>query len=192
MNSKDIYEATRAGDTGAVIRLLSLVSSSAATAIATASEIASNAEEAMRLALGWAARTGHVDTVKALLDSGADVNAKDGIAVVCAIEGGQVDVVKLFLERGAKLDSQATIFIRPNDIHMLEFLLENGADVNAANSNGTTLLMKASKYGFSKTVQILMQHNADIHMRDNVGFSAIDWAVYKKRTDIIRDLQSHV
>ncbi|MGO9568404.1 MAG: ankyrin repeat domain-containing protein [Desulfomonilaceae bacterium] len=59
---------------------------------------------------GWtalmeAAKTGHLDVVKLLLDEGADVNAKDNYgwtALKIAEEDGHKEIVELLKAHGAK------------------------------------------------------------------------------------------
>jgi len=45
--------------------------------------------------LKWASRYGHVEVVKVLLDSGANVHADDDRALQWASENGHVEVVKV-------------------------------------------------------------------------------------------------
>lgn len=54
--------------------------------------------------LTLAAAHGHTDMVKALIDRGADVNAKDGTGwtpLHAAAYGGHPEIIRLLLERGA-------------------------------------------------------------------------------------------
>jgi ankyrin repeat protein len=58
---------------------------------------------------------GHAEVVKALLDAGADINAKSqndhygDTALHAAAHGNQKDVVKVLIERGASLNSKNQI-----------------------------------------------------------------------------------
>jgi ankyrin repeat protein len=84
-----------------------------------------------------AARDGKTDTVKALIEAGADVNAKDRqgkTALVVASEKGHLDSVKI--------------------------LLDNGADVNAKTKDGCTALMFAENIGHREVVRILKEAGA--------------------------------
>jgi ankyrin repeat protein len=58
--------------------------------------------------LSWAAERGHVDTVKLLLERGAEVDSKDndGRTPLSWAARRPEAVVKLLLERGAELDSK--------------------------------------------------------------------------------------
>ncbi len=84
-----------------------------------------------------ASRAGHTERVKALLASGADVNAKDkdGVpAFMVAAMNGHTETVKA--------------------------LMAAGADVNAKDNNGDTALMVAEKKGHSYIVQLLKRAGA--------------------------------
>ena len=60
--------------------------------------------------LHLAAEAGSVDAVTALLDKGADVNAKetewDQTPLIFAAESNRVDVLKVLVQRGAKVDAK--------------------------------------------------------------------------------------
>ena len=51
-------------------------------------------------------------------------------------------------------------------IHTLEDLLDQGADINTSDNNGSTALMHASYRGHKKTVQTLIEHGADLDVRN--------------------------
>ncbi len=61
---------------------------------------------------------------------------------------------------------------------LAEYLLSNGAEVNARNINGGTILHLAAAFGMGnpKTVEFLLSNGADIHVRDNKGETAWDLA----------------
>lgn len=56
---------------------------------------------------------------------------------------------------------------------IVQFLLSNGADINAKDDEGRTALMWAAFGGKKETLQILLAYNADINLRDNNGRTAL-------------------
>ncbi|MCG8097488.1 MAG: ankyrin repeat domain-containing protein, partial [Candidatus Thiodiazotropha taylori] len=66
----------------------------------------------------------------------------------------------------------------------VKLLLEAGADVNLADSDGVTPLMEAARTGSGEIVTLLLQHNADKTNKDNEGHTAADIAVKKKHNKV--------
>ena len=60
-----------------------------------------------------------------------------------------------------------------NSCSIVKYLIENGADVNAVNYNGTTPLMYAKdaviKYGETKVLDLLLKAGADRYIKDYDG-----------------------
>ncbi|MDA1470032.1 ankyrin repeat domain-containing protein [Brachyspira hyodysenteriae] len=54
-------------------------------------------------------------------------------------------------------------------------LINNNADVNAYNNNGTTALMYACLMLKEDIITELLKHNADINKKDNNGDNAFDY-----------------
>jgi ankyrin repeat protein len=110
--------------------------------------------------IGWtpltfAGKRGTVDTVKMLLDHGADVNFQNNYgltALMTASSDRNVDVIKL--------------------------LIQYGADVNIKDRNGeTALIMAASSSGNVDAIKLLIQYGADLYIKDNNGNTALHHAV---------------
>ena len=92
-----------------------------------------------------AARYGHLDVVRYLLEAGASVGLQ--IALGLAAGGGHLDVVKELLDAGASVDMQDnfgnTALMRATwDGHLdvVRYLLEAGASVDLQNEDGKTVL----------------------------------------------------
>lgn len=101
--------------------------------------------------LHWAARSGTLQDVQALIAAGADVNAADA-------EGAT-----------PLLDSAMS-----NDINAIA-LIGAGADIGAKNNSGQTALHLAS-LGSEKLVQALMDAGADIAAQDTMGCAPLHFA----------------
>ncbi|MFH0824449.1 MAG: ankyrin repeat domain-containing protein [Pseudomonadota bacterium] len=64
--------------------------------------------------------------------------------------------------------------------------LDSGADVNARDEQGMTLLMLACKHGRYDVAKLLIERGAILNAKDQrAGAAALDWAITKGRTDIV-------
>ena len=123
--------------------------------------------------LMMAAFAGHAKTVALLLDAGADPNQAPGAAqtpLAIAAAWGHEDVVNLLLARGASpsvndhdppLVSAARGGIA--SAKLLRRLIDAGADVNAADSEGVTAIMVARDAGRRDLVLLLLRAGARPH-----------------------------
>jgi ankyrin repeat protein len=109
--------------------------------------------------LAAAISAGMIETVKALLKLGADVNkaCANGSAIHVAVETGNLAVV--------------------------EVLLDSGADPNHRGKYGVTPLMIASGmgggiFGSTELVDLLLQRGADFHAKDDAGGTALDMSAH--------------
>src|SRR5262249_34553941 len=150
--------------------------------------------------LMWASRGGALDAMRALLDGGADPDARDGrhgwTPLLHAIHKQQVDAVRLLLERGADPDLPARL-ITPlmmaaaePDPAIVTLLLAHGADPAVRGSGGSTALTIAVSGGaFSDidrplfggchpaTVRALKEHDPRLDLPDTIaGWNALWWA----------------
>jgi ankyrin repeat protein len=152
--------------------------------------------------LMWAARQGAVAAMTALLDAGADVEARDPrhdwTALQHAIHTQQVAAVRRLLDRGA--DPNANVHsaaLTPllmaagdRDPAIVELLLAHGADPRHQGEWGDTPLARAVAGGplmdidrplpggcRAETVRALLAHDPTLRLPDTVaGRSALAWA----------------
>jgi len=113
-------------------------------------------------ALLTATEIGDITTVQAMLDNGADVNARDedgATALILAVCAGRDGVLRV--------------------------LLDNGADVNAQEKDGNTALMMAAFFGDVSTLQILLDAGADIDIKAKDGATALALAESEGHEDIV-------
>ncbi|XP_061402780.1 uncharacterized protein LOC133338630, partial [Musca vetustissima] len=147
-------------------------------------------------ALNIAARNGHLDVVKLLLNFSqpcndgtgrmkrVDVNHadRDGWTPLrSASWGGHTEVVKLLIAHPAcKIDLadkegrtalRAAAWSGHEDI--LKILIEHGADVNSVDRQGRTSLIAASYMGHYDIVEILLENGANVNHLDLDGRSAL-------------------
>lgn len=116
------------------------------------------------LALKFAARNGHYDIVKLLLDVGADSNDINE-PLILASHGGYVDVIKLLLDAGADPDVSDGLSlryaVRNNDYDTVKLLLDSGANPHVNNNQA---LLIASEKGYNEIIELLQKY-----MKNNEG-----------------------
>lgn len=70
----------------------------------------------------------------------------------------------------------------------LTHLLSAGADINARDYEGDTPLMYAACFGNAKYFSLLMQHRADLTLKNGSGRTALERAMKRKQKDIVEML----
>jgi ankyrin repeat protein len=104
-----------------------------------------------------AAQLGDMPRIQALLNKGADTNAKDindKTALMHAAEKGHLDVVKALLANSADVnikrkDGATALILASGEGHtaIVKELLDKGAEVNIQAKDGVTALLRASWRG---------------------------------------------
>ncbi|KAJ7855133.1 hypothetical protein B0H14DRAFT_3865271 [Mycena olivaceomarginata] len=104
-----------------------------------------------------ASEQGQSDSVRLLLEHGADVNAADKeYSALCAASlNGHFDTIHVLLEKGAEL------------------LLEHGADVNATGGMHGSALQAASRNGHVDIVRLLLEKDADVNAIGGLSGTAL-------------------
>lgn len=118
----------------------------------TQTELRNDKDESV---LMLAALKGHFSLVQKLVEHDADVNKTGWTPLHYAASAGHVQIV--------------------------EYLLEHSAYIDAESPNGTTPLMMAAMYGSPEAVKVLIQAGADLHQKNQLGLSALDFAVRGQR-----------
>ena len=141
---------------------------------------------------GWTALilagfNGCHEIIRLLLDRGADIHviAQDQLnALETAIEKDFADIAVTLIQHGADVtriqaDGSTLLHktIAKGMMKVVTAILKTGkANVNGANKNGTTPLMKAVKANNGKAIELLLAHKPDVNLKDNKGFTALDLA----------------
>jgi len=162
-----------------------------------------------------AARTGSLDTIKLLLDSGADVNLPgptgdnwDATPLQHAILQRQAAAVRLLLDRGADPNRSAgpepltplLLAAGDTDPTILTLLLAHGADPTVEGENGVTPLSRAVSAGTLngpdrpmfggcrvETVRALIAHDPALRLKRNSTWNnAIWWARFQRCEAVLR------
>jgi ankyrin repeat protein len=120
-----------------------------------------------------AARKRRADIAEKLIELGADVNVAD--------QGGTTPLIA-----AAPCDDNPG----PVGTKLISLLLRHGANVDAANNNGSTALMGASLYGDLEVVKLLVGAGANVSNTDAMGRTAISLALESNHHDIVDFLKS--
>lgn len=166
-------------------------------------------------ALIVAAGHGDLDTVRYLVEHGADIHDNDNEAILWAIKNGQTDVVQYLIEHGANIYrccrghspitaayehgrlnmlkllnipvdlSWFPIIASYGHLHMVEYLVDHGANVNKRTPWGDTALRMACAEGYEDIVKYLIENGADVNIENG---DPLRWAVQKGRLSIVEFL----
>ena len=146
-----------------------------------------------------AAYNGHVETVKLLIDRGADVNLKGEAwygPLHAAAMGGHVEVVKLLLGNGADVnifhhDKPLHYAAKNGHIEVAEMLLARGADINAKGMSEQTPLGNTVSNRQVEMVKYLLSKGADVNARANYGCTPLHRAVSGRNMELVKLLLEH-
>ncbi|HEY3742261.1 MAG TPA: ankyrin repeat domain-containing protein, partial [Bryobacteraceae bacterium] len=136
----------------------------------------------------------YVGVAKALLDKGAEVNARDpkgrtalllamgGSASEYRVIGADDSLAQLLIARGADVNAHDDAGWTPllkvldlwaNQPALVEFLIAKGANVNARLNDGRSGLMLAARLGKDDRLPVLIAKGADVNARDEHGKTAL-------------------
>ncbi|KAM6086491.1 ankyrin repeat and SOCS box protein 3 isoform 1-T3 [Theristicus caerulescens] len=125
-------------------------------------------------ALHLSARHGSLESIRVLLEAGADLNeltTEATTALFLAVENGHADIVKFLLQHGANVMGPHS-WCGWNSLHQASFqgcteimkiLLEKGASKECKDDFGITPLFVAAQYGRLESLRLLVSHGADIN-----------------------------
>lgn len=127
-----------------------------------------------------AARSGHYDVARKLIDSGADVNILQGrwhTPLRAAIMSGNADVVRLLIDRGADVNLMDTsrgnaesdsgsalqLAVQEGKVHIIQALLNAGADPSKDFGQLPHPLILSCRQGLFDVANLLLQAGASVH-----------------------------
>ncbi len=141
--------------------------------------------------LEFASVHGRIEIIKILLETGADINARNPLwtstPLMAAASGGHAKAVQFLIDYGADLEAKDSLgrnclftAVEFRYRKVLEVLLNAGADVNVDDNWGVTPLMCAIILNTIKTVKFLLAAGADVNAVDINGNTALDYVRYKR------------
>lgn len=146
-------------------------------------------------------------TLQALLDNGADIEAKRGLQIpysgptplTIACKWRNEAAMKFLLDNGADPNPDVSGLGGPLHIavlfgieNLVDLLLERGVNVNGFHgSKGVTALNAAIREGDEDIVKRLIANGADVNLRSKRGIAPLDEAAWNGFTDIMRMLFEH-
>ncbi|MBL8271085.1 ankyrin repeat domain-containing protein [Steroidobacter sp.] len=128
-----------------------------------------------------AAQMGDTAAVQALIEAKADINARDkeqATALMLAVSRNVLETAKMFMSirEGAPMKQ---LFTPPeksdkspataNRLAVTRLLLQGGADVNAVDQDGDTVLNKAARLGDVELVSLLLTSGAEANVLNKTG-----------------------
>jgi len=168
--------------------------------LASDSDAAKARDAAGSTLLHHAAAFGSIDTMKLLLDAGADVNAANRRRSTPLHWSLQDEAkVRLLLSRGAainakQVEGRTPLYIAASmgqGASLVKLLLENGANPALATANGMTPLMAASVRGDIEAMKLLVDKNADVNTRNGAGETALMFAATNGSPAAVKFLIDH-
>ena len=158
-----------------------------------------------------ATKNDNTEMVKVLLEHGANVNINtlddvEYVPLFIAIKNDNIEMVKFLLLNGASIDMEVDggkrlghcipleyaicieigSGIRPNNLNIINLLLEYTANVNA--NDGCTITHLAASFGRHKLLQILLEQGANINQKDWEGSTPLHRAIKMGQDITVKEL----
>ena len=153
--------------------------------------------------MGWtplhrAAHHGRTEIVRALIDSGADIEATDGTkwtALMRAATNGNTEATKLLLSKNASVVVKDVEGCTPMHHAALngypsvcKLHFDRGADLEARDNEGWTIIHHAAWNGHDKIVKWVLDKGADVQAVANNGWTALHQATWNGHSAVVRRL----
>ena len=128
--------------------------------------------------------------IRLMIEKGADPNyvSPDGKSVLMSAFPNE-EMMQALFDAGVKADRDLLVryqIVKPVDA--VKLLMEHGADINARDEYGETLLKKSAHYIDVETAEALLALGADIRTKNNYGETVLSSAVTNKDVRVAKFL----
>lgn len=129
---------------------------------------------------------GNVELMRLFLSRGADINAVNSAGetpLALAAWKGKLETVQWLLERGAKVNppprqwSALHYAVFAGHKEVAEYLMAQGANINALSTNGSSVLMMAIYEGREDLARLMIEKGADRTVKNDWGDGGLEWAM---------------
>jgi len=96
--------------------------------------------------------------------------------------------LEAWLEAGADLDAELGNAVLAGDLNRIRFLIDEGANADALNTQGYAPMHEAARYRDSETIALLAALGADIEVRDTDGWTPLMHAAFLNHVPSIEAL----
>lgn len=109
-----------------------------------------------------------------------------------AVRQGDLEEAKRWLDKGAELDGKDAVLVAAvrgkGDLELIEWLIQSGAPLDAADDAGRTPLSWAASQGALRLVERLLGLGANVHRVDRLGRTPMHYATFSDETDVVEAL----
>lgn len=145
--------------------------------------------------LAFGVAGGHGALTEFLLRRGARVAPYSALLLHLAARAARMDLVKLLVAHGAQVHAvDSGIFVAVSDLHIMRYLLSQGASPTQPGKNGFTPLLymtRGDKRESPEKVALLLEYGASIDAVDPQGKSALHYAAAAGHTRVLAVLLEH-
>ena len=117
-----------------------------------------------------------------------------GLALVAfgnvAMASNEISTVKNPVELTGYAANPLNVAISKGEIDLVKKFIEYGADINET-TNGLTPLMYAARYNQVEIIKLLLEKGANLKVKDERGFTALNHAENSKATEAVELLKNY-
>jgi ankyrin repeat protein len=141
-------------------------------------------------------RAGDLESLKSLVESGADLESRDftgDTPLLVATENDQLEIVKYLIQHGAHREARdarqytsLVIAVKEDNREIVKYLLENNAEREVLDEYGNTPLLIAIENENFETAKLLLEAGVNREARDQNGDTPLLLAVETQDSKIVR------